>query len=100
MFVYLRRDFTETVETNKHKQLENKLLTKSAKVAFSPGVKLSIISHSSTVSVASRHTNNNLTEKKYLRKYVKGHKNTHKQNENFPSIFFPEEAEFHSRLLC
>lgn len=39
-----------------------KVPTKSAKVAFSPGIKLSILSYSSTVSVASRRTNNNLAE--------------------------------------
>lgn len=44
------------------KYVTTKVPTKSAKVSFSPGIKLSIISHSSTVSVASGRTNNNLTE--------------------------------------
>lgn len=38
------------------------MCTKPAKVPFSPGIQLSIISHGSTVPVAGRHTNNNLTE--------------------------------------
>lgn len=52
----------EVAET-RSSNLKNKLCTKSAKVPFAPCIKLSIISHSSTVSVASRHTNNNLCKK-------------------------------------
>lgn len=44
------------------RQMCTTVCTESAKVAFSPGIELSIISHSSAVSVASRHTNNNLAE--------------------------------------
>lgn len=47
------------------------MCTKSAKISFSPGIKLSIISHSSTVSVASRCTNNNLTEIKKKKQKLK-----------------------------
>jgi len=48
------------IAETKQKILRNKVRTKSAKVPFSPRIKLSIVSHSSTVSVASGHTNNNL----------------------------------------
>lgn len=51
---------TNTSESTNY--LRNKVCTKSAKVAFSPGIKLSIISDSSAVSVASRHANNNLAD--------------------------------------
>lgn len=50
------------------KYVTTKVPTKSAKVSFSPGIKLSIISHSSTVSVASRRTDNNLTETENVQK--------------------------------
>lgn len=57
--VTLNRNNSGNVNT---KYVTTKMCTKSAKISFSPGIKLSIISHSSTVSVASRRTNNNLTE--------------------------------------
>lgn len=70
--------------------------TKSAKVAFSPGIKLSIISHSSTVSVASRHTNNDLAEKpQCMKNYVHSH-GLKQEGLNSPSVVSPDKLV----LLC
>lgn len=50
----------------------NNVCTKSSEVSFPPCIKLSIIGYSSTVSVASRHTNNNLAKTRlHAKHYIK-----------------------------
>lgn len=60
--VLLGTVFPLTNKPSENRSPSLSVFTKSTKVSFSPGVKLSVISHGSAVSIASRHTNYNLRE--------------------------------------